>query len=548
MPVKYIVVTGGVISGVGKGLTASGIGAVLKAHNVKVTSIKIDPYLNIDAGTFSPIEHGEVYVLDDGGEVDLDLGNYERFLDESLTRENTITTGKIYEQVINRERKGEFLGTTVQVVPHITQAIQDWIENVANKDNAYDVCVVELGGVVGDIEGLPFIEALRQMKYRLGSENFIVVHVSLLPTTNGELKTKPTQMSVKELRGLGLAPQLLICRAEMSLTEANKNKLSLFCQTPTSNIIEMLDCSCIYEIPIKLFEQNVCTIIRDELKLNIKNMDIKYLQKWTDLVNTYQKYQSNPLKIALVGKYMKLKDSYHSVERALFHSCLKIKRGLKICWIDSENLQIENQNSEEYKILWNELKLCDGIVIPGGFGSRGIEGKILVANYARIHKIPVLGICLGLQIMVIEACRNLLGYVDSNSTEFDQNTKNPVIIDMEEYNKEHLGASMRLGKHGTRIIDKNSKIYNLYGNNEIIYERHRHRFEVNFKYRKELEDKNIKFVGIDTQENQLEILDYIDHPYYVGVQFHPEFKSRPCNPSPLFLGLVINADKKSNII
>lgn len=484
--------------------------------------------------------------MDDGGEGDLDLGNYERFLDQPLTRENNVTTGKIYQHVINRERRGDFLGKTVQVVPHITQAIQDWIEGVANKDDAFDVCVIELGGVVGDIEGFPFIEALRQMQFRLGPENFIVVHVSLLPITNGELKTKPTQMSVKELRGLGLSPKLLISRAKMPLTEANRDKLSLFCQIPTSNIIEMLDCSCIYEIPVRLFEQKACHIIRDELKLNIPEMDMKYLTKWTTLVESFQMCQSNPLKIALVGKYMKLRDSYHSVERALLHSCLQVGRGLKLFWIDSESLQDDNSNKEEFESSWNQIKLCDGILIPGGFGPRGVEGKIAAARYARMNKVPILGICLGLQIMVIEACRNILGISDANSNEFDKDTKNPVIIDMEEYNKEHLGASMRLGKHGTRFENTKCQLYELYGKKEIIEERHRHRFEVNFKYRQPLEEKNFKFVGIDIQENQLEMLEYVDHPYYVGVQFHPEFKSRPCTPSPPFLGLVMNANKRSH--
>ncbi|KAG2599086.1 hypothetical protein PVAP13_5KG414400 [Panicum virgatum] len=468
---KYVLVTGGVVSGLGKGVTASSIGVVLKACGLRITSIKIDPYLNTDAGTMSPFEHGEVFVLDDGGEVDLDLGNYERFLDIKLTRDNNITTGKIYQSVIDKERKGEYLGKTVQVVPHITNAIQEWIERVAmipvdGKEGPADVCVIELGGTIGDIESMPFIEALGQFSYRVGPGNFCLVHVSLVPVLNvvGEQKTKPTQHSVRGLRGLGLTPNILACR-------------------------------------------------------------------------------STKVRIAMVGKYTGLSDSYLSVLKALLHASVDCRRKLVVDWVASTDLEDSTviEAPDAYKAAWDLLKGADGILVPGGFGDRGVQGKILAAKYAREKNVPYLGICLGMQIAVVEFARHVMNLTDANSTEFDPDTKTPCVIFMPEGSKTHMGATMRLGSRRTFFKVADCKSAKLYGNVTYVDERHRHRYEVNPDMVPEFENAGLQFVGKDDTGRRMEIIEIPKHRYFVGAQFHPEFKSRPSKPSPLFVGLVAAA-------
>ncbi|KAH7682317.1 CTP synthase protein [Dioscorea alata] len=542
---KYVLVTGGVVSGLGKGVTASSIGVILKACGLRVTSIKIDPYLNTDAGTMSPFEHGEVFVLDDGGEVDLDLGNYERFLDIKLTRDNNITTGKIYQSVINKERKGDYLGKTVQVVPHITDAIQEWIERVAmvpvdGKEGPADVCVIELGGTIGDIESMPFIEALGRFSYRVGPGNFCLVHVSLVPVLNvvGEQKTKPTQHSVRGLRTLGLTPNVLACRSTRPLEDNVKEKLSQFCHVPAANIITLHDVSNIWHIPLLLRDQKAHEAILKDLNLRSVTGEPK-LEKWmarAKLCDTL----CDPVRIAMVGKYTGLSDSYLSVLKALLHASLRCRKKLVVEWVASTDLEDETAKEapDSYEAAWKLLKGAHGILVPGGFGDRGVQGKILAAKYARENKVPFLGICLGMQIAVIEFARSILKLKDANSTEFDPDTLNPCVIFMPEGSKTHMGGTMRLGSRRTyfKVID--CKSAKLYGNVSYVDERHRHRYEVNPEMIMELERAGLKFVGRDETGRRMEILELPDHPYFVGAQFHPEFKSRPGKPSALFLGLI----------
>ncbi|RXH98639.1 hypothetical protein DVH24_010964 [Malus domestica] len=489
---KYVLVTGGVVSGLGKGVTASSIGLLLQACGLRVTSIKIDPYLNTDAGTMSPFEHGEVFVLDDGGEVDLDLGNYERFLDLTLTRDNNITTGKIYQSVIDKERKGDYLGKTVQVVPHITDAIQEWIERVAmvpvdGKEGPADVCVIELGGTIGDIESMPFIEALGQFSYRVGRENFCLIHVSLVPVLNvvGEQKTKPTQHSVRVLRGQGDG----LLQAE--------------------NIVTLYDVLNIWHIPLLL-----------------------------------------RVRIAMVGKYTGLSDAYLSVLKALLHASVACRRKLVVDWVAAGDLEdvTAEEAPEAYKAAWDLLKGADGVLVPGGFGDRGVQGKILAAKYARENKVPYLGICLGMQIAVIEYARSVLGMADANSTEFDSETTSPCVIFMPEGSKTHMGGTMRLGSRRTYFKVNDCKSAKLYGNVASVDERHRHRYEVNPDMISQLENAGLSFVGRDETGRRMEIVELPTHPYFVGVQFHPEFKSRPGKPSALFLGLISAACRQPNTI
>ncbi|KAJ1442454.1 P-loop containing nucleoside triphosphate hydrolase [Sesbania bispinosa] len=523
---KYVLVTGGVVSGLGKGVTASSIGVLLKACGFRVTSIKIDPYLNTDAGTMSPFEHGEVFVLDDGGEVDLDLGNYERFLDIKLTRDNNITTGKIYQSVIEKERRGDYLGKTVQVVPHITDAIQEWIERVAQipvdgKEGPADVCVIELGGTIGDIESMPFIEALGQFAYRVGSSNFCLVHVSLVPVLNvvGEQKTKPTQHSVRQLRGLGLIPNLLACRSSKELDDNVKAKLSQFCHMPSSNILTLHDVPNIWHIPLLL-----------------------------------------KVRIAMVGKYTGLSDAYLSVLKALLHASVACNRKLIMDWVPAENLEdaTSKEDPDAHKAAWDLLKLifkcslnglllqgANGILVPGGFGDRGVQGKILAAKYARENSVPFLGICLGMQIAVIEFARSVLGLHDANSTEFDPEAKNPCVIFMPEGSKTHMGGTMRLGSRRTYFQVSDCKSAKLYGNTSFIDERHRHRYEVNPDMISQLESAGLSFVGKDETGKRMEIVELHGHPFFIGAQFHPEFKSRPGKPSPLFSGLIAAACERT---
>ncbi|XVF77750.1 hypothetical protein PTKIN_Ptkin14bG0072000 [Pterospermum kingtungense] len=539
---KYVLVTGGVVSGLGKGVTASSIGLLLKSCGLRVTSIKIDPYLNSDAGTMSPFEHGEVFVLDDGGEVDLDLGNYERFLDITLTRDNNITTGKIYQSVINKERKGDYLGKTVQVVPHVTDAIQEWIEHAAmipvdGKEGPADICVIELGGTIGDIESMPFIEALGQFSYRVGPGNFCLVHVSLVPVLNvvGEQKTKPTQHSVRGLRGLGLTPNILACRSTKPLEDSVKRKLYQFCHVPEENIVTLYDVPNIWHIPLLLRDQKAHEAILKGLNLLgiAREPD---LTEWTARTKVYDMLH-DPVKIAMVGKYVGLKDSYLSVLKALLHASVGCRRKLVVEWVEASHLE-DITSKEKDPLNDNLMQGADGILVPGGFGDRGVQGKILAAKYARERKVPFLGICLGMQIAVIEFARSVLGLHDANSMEFDPETTNPCVIFMPEGSKTHMGGTMRLGSRRTYFKVPDCKSAQLYGNATFVDERHRHRYEVNPDMISDLEAAGLSFVGRDESGRRMEIVELPSHPYFIGVQFHPEFKSRPGKPSALFSGLI----------
>jgi CTP synthase len=539
---KYVVVTGGVLSGLGKGITASSIGVLLKSAGLRLTSVKIDPYLNSDAGTMSPFEHGEVFVLDDGGEVDLDLGNYERFLDVALTRDNNITTGKVYAEVIERERRGDYLGKTVQVVPHITNEIQDWIERVAHvpadgSNEVPDACVIELGGTVGDIESAPFIEALRQFQFRVGQENVCFVHVSLVPVMGpvGEQKTKPTQHTVKELRGLGIIPDILVCRSENPLEEETRAKLAAFCHVGTEAVVSAHDVSNLYQIPISLYEQSVLNKVSSHLGFEVPD-SLPLLDEWKAMADKVDQLEKE-VNIAMVGKYTGLSDSYLSVIKALQHSAFAVDRKLVIDWIESTDLD-PNDVTENHDEAWELLRAADGILVPGGFGSRGVEGKIAAANYARTNNVPYLGVCLGLQIATIEFCRNVLGLEGANSTEFDEDTPNPAVVFMPEISKTHMGGTMRLGTKPTPFLVDDCKIRRLYGGSKHVDERHRHRYEVNPELIERIEGAGLKYVGKDETGQRCEIMELEGHPYFVGTQYHPEFKSRPYRPSPPFLGLL----------
>ncbi|KAK7392263.1 hypothetical protein VNO78_20695 [Psophocarpus tetragonolobus] len=548
---KYVLISGGVVSGLGKGVTASSIGVVLKACGLRVTSIKIDPYLNIDAGTMSPFEHGEVFVLDDGGEVDLDLGNYERFLDVTLTKDNNITTGKIYQSVLEKERKGDYLGKTVQVVPHITDAIKDCIETVAaipvdGKEGPPDVCVIELGGTVGDIESMPFIEALRQLSFQVGPDNFCLIHVSLIPVLGvvGEQKTKPTQHSVRELRALGLTPHLLTSRSAEPLLESTKEKLSKFCHVPVENILNIHDVPNIWHIPLLLRNQNAHHSILQQLNL-LSQATPPDLQQWTEMAETYDNLTES-VRIAMVGKYVGLTDSYLSVIKALLHACVARSFKPSIDWIAASDLEDDSAKStpEAHAAAWETLKSAACVLVPGGFGDRGVRGMMLAAKYARENNVPYLGICLGMQISVIEFARSVLGWERANSVEFDAQTPNPVVVFMPEGSRTHMGSTMRLGSRRTLLQTSDCITSKLYGNSEYVDERHRHRYEVNPDVIGNLEEAGLKFVGKDESGKRMEILELPSHPFYVGVQFHPEFKSRPARPSALFLGLILAATGK----
>jgi len=548
---KYILVSGGVISGIGKGVISSSIGTLLKAYGIPVTAIKIDPYLNIDAGTFSPYEHGEVFVLDDGGEVDLDLGNYERFLNAKLKRDNNITTGKIYQDVISRERRGDYLGTTVQVVPHVTDTIMDWVQKVAQipvngTDDTPEVCIIELGGTIGDIEGMPFVEAFRQFQFRVGMENFCTILVSLVPQPSGtgEQKTKPTQHSVQVLRGKGLTPDLIMCRSKDPLAENNKLKVSNFCQVPPQQVISVHDVSSIYRVPFILESQNVPKYLFEKFKINHNPHPV--LREWKILAEKNERLHQS-CKIAMVGKYTKLQDAYASVIKALKHSALAVNRKLDLLFIEAEDLQndVRQQNPVRYHEAWKQLVESDGILVPGGFGSRGVEGKILAAKWARENQIPYLGVCLGLQVAVIEFARNVLNLENANSAEIDPNTEHKVVIEMPEHNQGNMGGTMRLGKRRTLFKTDDSilrKLYNPVGN--YIDERHRHRYEVNPEFVERFEDQGLIFVGHDEDGVRMEVAELTGHPFYVAVQFHPEFLSRPLHPSPPYLGLLLAASGK----
>ena len=545
---KYVIVTGGVLSGLGKGITASSIGVLMKSVGMKVTSIKIDPYLNSDAGTMSPFEHGEVFVLDDGGEADLDLGNYERFLDVSLTRDHNLTTGKVYSAVIERERRGDYPGKTVQVIPHITNEIQDWIERVSilptnDSGDAPDACVIELGGTVGDIESSPFVEALRQFQFRVGRQNVCFVHVSLVPVMGpvGEQKTKPTQHTVKELRGLGITPDLIVCRSRDPLHDEVKEKLAAFCHVEPQAVISAHDVSNLYQIPISFERQGVRSMIAECIGVEESDHD-EYLEQWREMANRVDSLEKE-VKIAMVGKYTGLSDSYLSVIKALQHSAIAVNRKLIIDWIESTDLDSSMLDSDEdsYNSAWEKLKLADGILVPGGFGNRGVEGKIEAARYARENSIPYLGICLGLQIATIEFCRNVLKLEGANSEEFVEDPaglEHPAVVFMPEISKTHMGGTMRLGAKITPFVVDDCKIKRLYGGLDAVSERHRHRYEVNPDLIDRIEDAGLVYVGKDDTGQRCEIMELMGHPYFVGTQYHPEFKSRPGRPSPPFLGLL----------
>ena len=545
---KYVVVTGGVLSGLGKGVTASSIGVLLKSAGLRVTSVKIDPYLNVDAGTMSPFEHGEVFVLDDGGEVDLDLGNYERFLDIALTRDNNITTGKVYDNVIQKERKGDYLGKTVQVIPHITNEIQDWIERVAHtasdgNGKEPDACLIELGGTVGDIESAPFVEALRQFQFRVGSENICFVHVSLVPVMGpvGEQKTKPTQHTVKELRGLGIIPDILVCRSASPLEDETRSKLAAFCHVSENAVVSAHDVSNIYRVPMMFEDQGVSEVLSEGLGFKLPGKR-PLLEEWKSMADRVDGVEKEG-RIAMVGKYTGLSDSYLSVIKALQHSSYAVNRKLVIDWIESANLDDNTAASdpESHAEAWELLRGVDGILVPGGFGRRGIEGKIKAAEYARTNNIPYLGVCLGLQVATIEFCRNVLGMEGSNSTEFDEDTPHPAVVFMPEISKTHMGGTMRLGTKPTPFLVDDCKMRRLYGGAEHVDERHRHRYEVNPELIEQIEGAGLKYVGKDETGQRCEIMELDNHPYFVGTQYHPEFKSRPNRPSPPFLGLLMAA-------
>ncbi|XP_041462371.1 CTP synthase 1-like [Lytechinus variegatus] len=550
---KYILVSGGVISGIGKGVIASSIGMLLKACGLRVTSIKIDPYLNIDAGTFSPYEHGEVFVLDDGGEVDLDLGNYERFLDVKLHRDNNITTGKIYQHVISKERKGDYLGKTVQVVPHITNAIQEWVERVAKipvdgDDQEPEVCIIELGGTIGDIEGMPFVEAFRQFQFRV-KQDFLSIHVSLIPQpkSTGEQKTKPTQASIRELRSLGLSPDLIVCRSHNPVDDGIKEKISMFCHVPPEQVICVHDCSSVYRVPLLLEEQNLISFFKNRLTLQFRQRPRAVLSKWRELAHRYEA-PSKQVTIALVGKYTKLEDAYISVTKALNHAALACKHKLNLKYIEADDLEAEIKTSDpvKYHEAWQKLCSADGILVPGGFGNRGIEGKVAAAHWARVNKKPYLGVCLGLQVATIEFARNVLGWEDAHSEEFDPKSKHTVVIEMPEHNTGQMGGTMRLGLRKTLFKTDNCVMKTLYNNAEYIEERHRHRYEVNPNDVGEFEKNGMKFVGQSEDGQRMEIMELVDHPYFVAVQYHPEYISRPMKPSPPYLGLILQSINRLN--
>jgi CTP synthase len=525
---KYVFVTGGVTSSLGKGITAASIGRLLKARGLRVSILKLDPYINVDPGTMSPYQHGEVFVTDDGAETDLDLGHYERFIDENLTQLSNVTTGRIYQAVIAKERRGDYLGGTVQVIPHITNEIKERITRVA-RDGSPDVVIVEVGGTVGDIESLPFLEAIRQMRKDVGRANVLYVHVTLLPAlaATGELKTKPTQHSVKELRGIGIQPDVIVLRSDSAVPDEIREKIALFTDVDVDAVIPAATASTIYEVPLQFEDFGLGRLIVRELGLGDPETPPD-LTTWRALVERI-KADKPELEIALVGKYIELPDAYLSVTEALKHAGWAHGVAVKIRWVDSEALTKEN--------LHHTLEGAAGIVVPGGFGHRGIEGKVLAAHFARDHKVPYLGLCLGLQCAVIEFAREVVGSKDVNSTEFDMFTSNPVIDFMPDQRElEDKGGTMRLGLYPAKLTP-GSKAAAAYGQ-EVIYERHRHRFEVNNQYRAILEGAGMILSGQSPDGRLVEIVELADHPWFVASQFHPEFKSRPERPHPLFDGFI----------
>ena len=526
MAVKYVFVTGGVVSGLGKGITAASLGRLLKARGYKVTMQKFDPYINVDPGTMNPIQHGEVFVTDDGTETDLDLGQYERFIDESLDKNSNVTTGKIYWSVLQKERHGDYGGGTVQVIPHITNEIKSRFYRAKYPDEER-IAIIEVGGTAGDIESQPFLEAIRQFQHDVGHENAILIHVTLIPylKASGELKTKPTQASVKELQGMGLQPDVLVCRSEHPIEQDIKDKIALFCNVPQSHVLQNLDVEYLYEAPLAMEKEHLAQVVCESLKLPCPEPD---LDDWKCMVNDLRNPETE-VEIAIVGKYIQLHDAYLSVVEALKHGGIASRANVQIRWIDSETL--DESNYEE------SLAGLDGILVPGGFGTRGTEGKILAVKYARENKVPFLGICLGMQTAIIEFARNVLGYHDANSIELNPDTLHPVIALMPEQDGvEDLGGTLRLGSYPCKLKE-GTKSYSLYGKQDIA-ERHRHRYEVNNDYRQQLESHGMTLAGLSPDGRIVEMIEITDHPFFIGTQGHPELKSRPNHAHPLFRGLV----------
>ena len=527
---KYVFVTGGVVSGLGKGITAASLGRLLKARGLKVTAQKLDPYLNVDPGTMNPVQHGEVFVTDDGAETDLDLGHYERFIDESLSQNSNLTSGRVFWNVISDERKGVYGGQTIQIIPHVTNEIKKTIRK--NAECGADVCLVEIGGTIGDIESQPFLEAIRQYSVDVGRENCVFIHVTLVPylAASDELKSKPTQHSVKEMLSIGIQPDIIVCRTEHPLTSDIKRKISLFCNVGVDCVIENNNCDILYAVPMMLKEQHMDEVVLKKLGIEAPQQD---LSDWECMLDALRNPQQT-VKIAMVGKYVELHDSYISVNEALKHGGIETRSKVDINWIDSESLEADGADLD--KIFAD----VDGILVPGGFGSRGIEGKILACNYARTHGIPYLGICLGMQIAIIEFARNVLGLDGANSAEINPDTRYPIIdILPEKKSITDLGGTLRLGEYPCKL-NKSSKAYELYGE-ETIYERHRHRYEVNNDYRDRLLEGGMIFAGTSPDDHIVEMVEIPEHPWFVAGQFHPEFKSRPNRPHPLFRGFVTAA-------
>ena len=526
---KYIFITGGVVSSLGKGITAASLGRLLKSRGLNVWLQKFDPYINVDPGTMSPYQHGEVYVTEDGAETDLDVGHYERFVDENLNKYANCTTGKIYQAVLDKERSGVFMGQTVQVIPHITNEIKERV-TLMEKTAEPDIIISEIGGTVGDIESLPFLEAIRQLKFDLGKERVMYIHVTLIPyiKTAAELKTKPTQHSVKELRSIGIQPDVLVCRTEQDLSEDTKAKLALFCDVPTEAVIQLKDADSIYQVPLMLAGEGL-----DQQVIKILGLDCPEanLADWKTMVTKVENL-TDTVTVALVGKYVQLPDAYLSIAEALKHAGFQYNTDVRIQWICAE--QMEKEGPEKL------LQDADAVLVPGGFGERGIEGKIAAARYARENDLPFMGICMGLQCAVIEFARNVCGYEDANSREFDRGSSHPVIHLMPEQEGSHdKGGNMRRGKYSCRLTT-GSKVQQAYGTDEVV-ERHRHRYEINNEYREEFEAQGMMVSGVSPDGSLIEIIELSDHPWFVGCQFHPEFKSRPNRPHPLFSGFIQSA-------
>ncbi|MBQ7574046.1 MAG: CTP synthase [Clostridia bacterium] len=537
MSTKYIFVTGGVVSGLGKGITAASLGRLLKARGYKVTMQKFDPYINMDPGTLSPYQHGEVFVTDDGTETDLDLGHYERFIDENLTVNSNVTTGKIYWSVITKERRGDYEGRTVQVIPHITNEIKSRVYRAAKNDDT-DIVITEIGGTVGDIESTPFLEAIRQVSHEVGKENCMYIHLTLVPylSISGEQKTKPTQHSVKELLSLGIQPDVIVLRSEKPLEEGTTEKIALFCNVSPQSVIQNLDLDTLYEVPLALEEEGLAKTVCERLNLEDREPDLDKWREMVAVVKDLMNGDNDEVTISLVGKYVALHDAYISIVESLKHGGIANYTNVNINWVDSE--EVTPETVDEF------LKDSDGILVPGGFGDRGIEGKILAAQYARENKIPYFGICLGMQIAVIEFARNVLGYKDAHSSELNPNTTHPVIDLMpEQLDVEDLGGTMRLGIYPCKLSEgsKSAQIYN----SDLIYERHRHRYEFNNKYRHEITDAGMIIGGQSPDDRLVEIVEIPDHPWYIGAQFHPEFKSRPNHAHPLFASFIGAALEKN---